>query len=125
MISFATDYDPEDEVQRLRGTRWKIDPSLGEVHIDLNVASSKDEVAYLLATVPSRSDPSLRRMVEKILPLATFFTAVKAFVELRSVGTFLPRTWNYCRLNRVNAVPEMTPRSEWSITLWAAESEGS
>ncbi|KAH8090462.1 putative gamma-tubulin complex component 2 [Filobasidium floriforme] len=57
LITFAPDYDHTDEVQRLRGVRWKIDPSL---------------------------DRSLRNMVEKILPLATFFTAVTAFLDLRN-----------------------------------------
>jgi hypothetical protein len=32
LITFAPDYDHTDEVQRLRGVRWKIDPSLGELH---------------------------------------------------------------------------------------------
>lgn len=61
LIQYADDYDPEDETQRLRGTRWKIDPSM---------------------------DPSLRYLVEKILPLATFFTAVNAFVDLRNDVAF-------------------------------------
>lgn len=57
LIRFAPTYDPLSETSRLRGAQWQIDPSL---------------------------DPSLTRLVEKILPLATFYTAVSAFVDLRN-----------------------------------------
>ena len=29
-MTYDEDYDPDDEAQRLRGVRWKVDPSLGE-----------------------------------------------------------------------------------------------
>ncbi|KAL1411297.1 gamma tubulin complex Spc97/GCP2 subunit Alp4 [Vanrija albida] len=57
LIRYAEDYDPLDADQRLRGARWRIDPSL---------------------------DPSLLSLINRLLPLATFFTSVEASIEIRN-----------------------------------------
>ncbi|TXT13790.1 hypothetical protein VHUM_01157 [Vanrija humicola] len=61
LIRYAEDYDPLDADQRLRGARWRIDPSL---------------------------DPSLLSLINRLLPLATFFTSVEASIELRNSAEF-------------------------------------
>lgn len=30
LVTYDEDYDPDDEAQRIRGVRWRVDPSLGE-----------------------------------------------------------------------------------------------
>ncbi|WWC94084.1 hypothetical protein V866_000922 [Kwoniella sp. B9012] len=57
LIRYDEDYDPLDEEQASKGARWKVDPSL---------------------------DPSLLSLVERLLPLATYFTAVEASMESRN-----------------------------------------
>ncbi|KAK4689082.1 gamma-tubulin complex component 2, partial [Tremellales sp. Uapishka_1] len=61
LIRYEEGYDPLDEYQRLRGARWRIDPSL---------------------------DPSLLSLVERLLPLATYFTSVEASMELRNAAEY-------------------------------------
>ncbi|ORY34102.1 Spc98 family-domain-containing protein [Naematelia encephala] len=57
LIRYDEAYDSLDEIQRIRGARWHIDPSL---------------------------DTSLLSLVERLLPLATYFTSVEAYMELRN-----------------------------------------
>lgn len=61
LITYAEGYDPTDAEQRLKGARWHVDPSL---------------------------DPSLLSLVNRLLPLATFFTSVEASIELRNSPEF-------------------------------------
>ncbi|KAJ1027604.1 hypothetical protein NDA18_003604 [Ustilago nuda] len=56
-ITYATTYDPEDVAHRLRGAQFTIDPAL---------------------------DAPLRDLVDRILPLATDYTAIYAFIETDS-----------------------------------------
>ncbi|KAI0084948.1 Spc98 family-domain-containing protein [Irpex rosettiformis] len=55
-ITYPPDYSPEDE-DPLQGIRFAVSPSL---------------------------DPSLRDLVERILPLATYYTGITSFIESRS-----------------------------------------
>ncbi|PSR76389.1 hypothetical protein PHLCEN_2v8485 [Hermanssonia centrifuga] len=55
-ITFPHDYSPEDE-DPLQGLRFIVSPTL---------------------------DPSLRDLAERILPLATYYTAITSFIEARS-----------------------------------------
>lgn len=55
-ITYHPDHSPEDD-DPLQGVRFVVSPSL---------------------------DPSLRDLVERILPLATYYTAITSFIELRS-----------------------------------------
>ncbi|EJF61584.1 hypothetical protein DICSQDRAFT_105728 [Dichomitus squalens LYAD-421 SS1] len=55
-ITYHQDYSPDDD-DPLNGVRFVVSPSL---------------------------DPSLRDLVERILPLATYYTAISSFIELRS-----------------------------------------
>ncbi|EIW70708.1 gamma-tubulin complex component 2 [Tremella mesenterica] len=61
LIRYDDNYDPLDATQRLQGVKWRVDPSL---------------------------DPSLLSLVERLLPLASFFTSVAASMELRSSPEF-------------------------------------
>lgn len=54
-ITYAPKYTPEDAASRLRGAQWSVDAAL---------------------------DPSLRDLVERIVPLATYYTSIYAFVEM-------------------------------------------
>ncbi|TKY86630.1 hypothetical protein EX895_004269 [Sporisorium graminicola] len=56
-ITYAPTYDPEDVAHRLRGAHFTIDPAL---------------------------DAPLRDLVDRILPLATDYTAIYAFIETDS-----------------------------------------
>lgn len=56
-ITYASTYDPEDVAHRLRGAHFTIDPAL---------------------------DAPLRDLVDRILPLATDYTAIYAFIETDS-----------------------------------------
>lgn len=56
-IQYTSSYQPEDVSCRLRGASFAIDKGL---------------------------DPSLRDLVERVLPLATFYTSIFAFVEMES-----------------------------------------
>lgn len=56
-IHYHTTYTPEDAASRLRGATFVVDAAL---------------------------DPSLRGLVEKVLPLATYYTSIFAFVETES-----------------------------------------
>lgn len=56
-VQFAPDYKPEDLGHRLNGARFVLDAAL---------------------------DPSLREMVERILPLASYYTSIYTFVECES-----------------------------------------
>jgi len=73
LIRYAEGFDPQDVDQRLKGVRWRVDPSLGE----LQGLSRK-----------LTSDPSLLKLVNNLLPLATFFTSVEASMELRNAPEF-------------------------------------
>ncbi|KIR55675.1 gamma-tubulin complex component 2 [Cryptococcus gattii Ru294] len=61
LIRYDEGYDPFDEEQRLKGAKWKVDPLL---------------------------DPSLLSLVKRLLPLASFFTAVEASMELRTAPEY-------------------------------------
>ncbi|GMK55329.1 hypothetical protein CspeluHIS016_0203850 [Cutaneotrichosporon spelunceum] len=61
LITYAEGYDPTDAEQRLKGARWRVDPSL---------------------------DLSLLSLVNRLLPLVTFFTSVEASIELRNSPEF-------------------------------------
>jgi gamma-tubulin complex component 2 len=56
-IHYAAHYTPEDAASRLRGASFVVDAAL---------------------------DPSLRGLVERILPLATYYTSIFAFIETES-----------------------------------------
>lgn len=56
-ITYSSTYDPEDIAQRLRGARFSIDSAL---------------------------DAPLRDLVDRVLPLATDYTAIYAFIETDS-----------------------------------------
>jgi gamma-tubulin complex component 2 len=72
LIRYEEGYDPLDESQRIQGARWSVDPSLGSLNI------------VCLTIVAYRNpDPSLLSVVERLLPLATSFTSVEAYMELR------------------------------------------
>jgi gamma-tubulin complex component 2 len=82
LIRYEEGYDPLDEAQRIRGASWSIDPSLG--------MSVKPYEEKKLIDI----DPSLLSVVERLLPLATAFTSVEAYMELRSAlnyMTLIPR----------------------------------
>lgn len=70
LIRYAEGYDSMDVEQRLQGARWQVDSTLGElpVHPDNQLTS----------------DPSLLSLVNRLLPIATFFTSVEASIELRN-----------------------------------------
>ncbi|KAI9454203.1 Spc98 family-domain-containing protein [Russula earlei] len=55
-VTYHEDYSPEDD-DALKGVRF---------------------------TASKRLDPSLRDLVERVLPLATYYTAISSFIELRS-----------------------------------------
>ncbi|WWC70294.1 uncharacterized protein I206_104244 [Kwoniella pini CBS 10737] len=57
LIRYHEDYDPLDAEQASKGVKWRVDPSL---------------------------DTSLLSLVERLLPLATCFTAVEASMESRN-----------------------------------------
>ncbi|WVQ80641.1 hypothetical protein IAT38_002746 [Cryptococcus sp. DSM 104549] len=61
LIRYDAAYDPLDEEQRVKGAKWRVDPSL---------------------------DPSLLSLVERLLPLASFFTAVEASMESRNAPEY-------------------------------------
>ncbi|WVO22102.1 uncharacterized protein IAS62_003427 [Cryptococcus decagattii] len=61
LIRYDEGYDPFDEEQRLKGAKWKVNPSL---------------------------DPSLLSLVKRLLPVASFFTAVEASMELRTAPEY-------------------------------------
>jgi gamma-tubulin complex component 2 len=73
LIRYEEGYDPLDENQRIRGVQWNVDPSLGEYHTTL--LRNKLTLSDL--------DPSLLSLVERLVPLASNFTAVEAYMELR------------------------------------------
>lgn len=56
-ITYNADEFPEDDDGLLRGVQFTVDPQL---------------------------DPSLYDLVQRIIPLATYYTSVSTFVELRS-----------------------------------------
>lgn len=72
-MRFHSDYSAEDD-DPLQGIRFVVSPSLGMAppYFVLPVGSLVD------------LDPSLRDLVERILPLGTYYTAIFAFVEHRS-----------------------------------------
>lgn len=72
-ITFHPEYSPEDD-DPLQGIRFVISSSLGENHQLIRIYSNAE---------PS-IDPSLRDLVERILPLGKYYTAISAFVEHRS-----------------------------------------
>ncbi|WWC61778.1 uncharacterized protein I303_104363 [Kwoniella dejecticola CBS 10117] len=61
LIRYADDYDPLDGEQASKGARWRVDPSL---------------------------DPSLLSLVERLLPLATCFTAVETSMDSRNAPEY-------------------------------------
>ncbi|WVF71552.1 hypothetical protein IAT40_006360 [Kwoniella sp. CBS 6097] len=61
LIRYDEGYDPLDEEQVSKGARWKVDPSL---------------------------DPSLLSLVERLLPLASFFTAVEVSMNSRNAPDY-------------------------------------
>ncbi|OCF40305.1 gamma-tubulin complex component 2 [Kwoniella heveanensis CBS 569] len=61
LIRYDEGYDPLDEEQASKGARWKVDPSL---------------------------DPSLLSLVERLLPLASFFTAVEVSMNARNAPEY-------------------------------------
>jgi gamma-tubulin complex component 2 len=71
-ITHHPDYSPEDD-DPLQGIRFVASSSLGQP----------------FSSVPSKTsnastDPSLRDLVERILPLGMYYTAISSFIELRS-----------------------------------------
>lgn len=56
-ITYNADEFPEDDDSLLKGVQFTVDPQL---------------------------DPSLYDLVQRIIPLATYYTSVSTFVELRS-----------------------------------------
>ncbi|PWN47840.1 hypothetical protein IE53DRAFT_348536 [Violaceomyces palustris] len=68
-IQFSPTYAPDDAASRLRGANFTLDSAL---------------------------DPSLKDLVERILPVATFFTSIYAFVEMDSSLEFGTVTHALC-----------------------------
>jgi len=68
-IRFSETYDPEDPAERLKGPKFSIDEDL---------------------------DPSLKDVVENILPLATHYCSIYAFVEMDSSLEFGTVTHALC-----------------------------
>lgn len=58
----------------MQGVRFVVAPSLGML----------DRVLPLSFHLSCMSDPSLRDLVERILPLATYYTGITSFIEMRS-----------------------------------------
>lgn len=73
-ITYPPDYVPEEE-DPLRGIRFVVTSTLG--------VYTRHQVPNLFSPNPP-PDPSLRDLVERILPLATYYTAITSFVEIRS-----------------------------------------
>ncbi|OWZ58784.1 gamma-tubulin complex component 2 [Cryptococcus neoformans var. grubii Br795] len=61
LIRYDEGYDPFDEEQRIKGAKWRVNPLL---------------------------DSSLLSLVKRLLPLASFFTAVEASMELRTAPEY-------------------------------------
>ncbi|EFI26669.1 gamma-tubulin complex component 2 [Coprinopsis cinerea okayama7 len=72
-ITYHPDYSPEDD-DPLRGIQFVVSPYLGK-------ESNPNIYAQFTET---RLDSSLRDLVDRILPLGTYYTAIHAFIENRS-----------------------------------------
>ena len=72
-ISYHEDYSPEDDGE-LQGIRFAVSDRLGAPYLN----------PFAVHTLNKMSDPSLRDLVERVLPLAKYYTAISSFIELRS-----------------------------------------
>lgn len=82
-IQYAPDYAPEDVASRLRGATFTVDPALGKCRLVMSIGPL-EPVLKVRLFFPWPSDPSLSDLVERILPLATYFTSIYAFIETDS-----------------------------------------
>src|SRR5258705_653110 len=73
-ITYHPEYSLEED-DPLQGIRFVVSPSLGATFKDIS------QQAGLLNI---KSDSSLSDLVERILPLGTYYTAISAFIENRS-----------------------------------------
>ncbi|KAG5642265.1 hypothetical protein DXG03_003342 [Asterophora parasitica] len=73
-VTYHPEYSQEDD-DPLLGIRFVVAESLG---------SSQSHISRELWTKAVTSDTSLRDLVERILPLGMYYTAVSSFIELRS-----------------------------------------
>jgi gamma-tubulin complex component 2 len=73
-ITYHEDYSPEDDGE-LQGIRFAVSDRLGAQ------SAFRPSAEHTLNIV---SDPSLRDLVERVLPLAKYYTAISSFIELRS-----------------------------------------
>lgn len=74
-ITFHPEYSVEDD-DPLQGIRFVASPSLGPSYVPLTFG------AVLMSS--GTIDASLRDLVERILPLGTYYTAISSFIEHRS-----------------------------------------
>jgi gamma-tubulin complex component 2 len=72
-ITHHPDHSAEDD-DPLQGIRFVVSPSLGQA------LSCVSHHSYLNTV----TDASLRDLVERILPLGMYYTAISSFIELRS-----------------------------------------
>ena len=72
-VTYHEDYSPEDD-DALQGVRFAVSKRLGTPHP--RVAHRETSQLFL--------EPSLRDLVERVLPLATYYTAISSFIEFRS-----------------------------------------
>lgn len=75
LVTFDPSYEPGDELDRIQGPRWVVDELLGACKHPYRGFQS------LLTSFPI--DPGLASVLKRILPLATDFVAVEAFVDSR------------------------------------------
>ena len=74
-LEYESSYNPEDEYERLQGARFVIDSSVGEY------ASRWRALSLLTYFADSTIDPVMASVIKRLLPLATYYTAIQAFVE--------------------------------------------
>ncbi len=74
-MTYHEDYSPEDD-DALQGVRFAVSKRLGTRHRSLDISLCETSQLFL--------DPSLRDLVERVLPLATYYTAISSFIEFRS-----------------------------------------
>ena len=76
IIRYDPSYDRANPLHQLRGVKWTIDPSLGSCY---------GRTDSWMTTDRDPADASLVSVVRRILPMATYYTAINAFVDLRLV----------------------------------------
>lgn len=78
-IEYDTAYTPEDDYERLQGAHFVVNGDLGEA-----VALPPPLPRLNSPSLPP-TDPRIATLVQRFLPLATYYTGVTAFVQEYSV----------------------------------------